>query len=111
LLNAKQIAWRISNQDERSGIVRWKISLKLFRSAGSANRALCTRNKFRDEADFRERKLCTRRRSRSLVAHVEGNKASSNVVNVTLSRFFRAILREAFVFDCKRIVMWRLRNC
>jgi hypothetical protein len=108
LLNAKQIAWRISNQDERTGIGRAKISLKLFRSAGGANHASCTRNNFRDAAGFRERaarKLCTRKRSRSLVAHVEGNKASSNVVNATLYRFFRAILREAFVFDCKRGVL------
>ena len=44
----------------------------------------------------------------ALFAHVAGNKASSNVVNATLCRFFRAILREAFVFDCERSSVRRI---
>jgi hypothetical protein len=46
LLNAKQIASRISNQDERSGSASAKISLKLFRSEGCTNHTVYARNYF-----------------------------------------------------------------
>jgi hypothetical protein len=52
LLNAKQIASRISNQDERSGSAREKISLKLFRSEDRTNHTVCARNYFPNKLGF-----------------------------------------------------------
>jgi hypothetical protein len=52
LLNAKQIASRISNQDERSGSASAKISLKLFRSEGCTNHTVYARNYFPNKLGF-----------------------------------------------------------